>query len=200
MTIIEQIKAKIEWLKSIEYPCDNSQQATGFCDALDRMTDFLPTLEEKSEIPNDLEEAAKELYPYKERYDIELSYPSTYDENEEQRKAFITGAEWQKEQIMSEAVEGEILLTPYPTICFDDSKDYDFKDGQNVRVVVLPKEEERKPTSTSQSKYLEKSDYEFIKNCFENKQCYNCGLRKECEREHPDTYEPIGTCSKWTKE
>lgn len=44
------------------------------------------------------------------------------------------------------------------------------------------------------------SDYDFIKNCFENKQCYNCGSRKECEREHPDTYEPIGTCSKWTKE
>lgn len=51
-----------------------------------------------------------------------------------------------------------------------------------------------------ESKYLEKSDYDFIKNCFENKQCYNCGLRKECEREHPDTYQPIGTCSKWTKE
>ena len=46
MTIIEQIKAEIERLKSIEYPCDNSQQATGFFNAIDRMTDFLDTLEE----------------------------------------------------------------------------------------------------------------------------------------------------------
>ena len=41
--------------------------------------------------------------------------------------------------------------------------------------------------------------YGFIKNAIEHKQCYNCGLRKICEQEHPNTYEPIGTCEKWTK-
>lgn len=45
--LIAKVKAEIESLKSIEYPCDNSQQATGFCDALDRMTDFLSTIEEQ---------------------------------------------------------------------------------------------------------------------------------------------------------
>ena len=59
MTIIEQIKAEIERLKSIEYPCDNSQQATGFFNALDIMTDFLSTLE--SEKPINPEAAMKEL-------------------------------------------------------------------------------------------------------------------------------------------
>lgn len=57
--IIQAIKAEIEGLKSIEYPCDNSQQATGFFNALDRMTDFLDTLE--SEKPMNPEAAMKEL-------------------------------------------------------------------------------------------------------------------------------------------
>lgn len=48
-----------------------------------------------------------------------------------------------RKKMMKEAVEGEILLTPYPTICLDDCKDYDFKDGQKVRVIVLPKEDEK---------------------------------------------------------
>ena len=79
--------------------------------------------------------------------------------------AFITGAKWQAEQLlkssplpedtvlfnkgveegkrlmMEEAVKGEVMLNPYPTICLDDCKDYDFKDGDKVRVIVLPKED-----------------------------------------------------------
>ena len=46
--LIAKIKAEIERLKSIEYPCDNSQQATGFFNALDIMTDFLSTLESET--------------------------------------------------------------------------------------------------------------------------------------------------------
>ena len=45
---LEIIKTEVESLKSIEYPCDNSQQATGFFNALDRMTDFLDTLESET--------------------------------------------------------------------------------------------------------------------------------------------------------
>ena len=55
--LLAKIKAEIERLKSIEYPCDNSQQATGFFNAIDRMTDFLDTLEsEKPTNPEGLEE------------------------------------------------------------------------------------------------------------------------------------------------
>lgn len=57
--IIQAVRNEIEQMKSIEYPCDNSEQATGFCDALDRMTDFLSTLE--SEKPMNLDDAMKEL-------------------------------------------------------------------------------------------------------------------------------------------
>ena len=63
MTTIEKIKAEIERLKSIEYPCDNSQQATGFFNALDRMTDFLDTIEsEKPIIPDGLDEEVHRFF------------------------------------------------------------------------------------------------------------------------------------------
>ena len=97
----------------------------------------------------------------------------------------------QKEQMMKEAVEGVVTYDNFGNnVVRAGVFNNGFEIGDKVRIIIVKEE----------SKYLEKSDYEFIKNCFENKQCYNCGLRKECEREHPDTYQPIGTCSKWTKE
>ena len=73
------------------------------------------------------------------------------------RKRFITGAEWQAEHaplpedtvlfnkgveegkrlMMEDAVEGEFLYTPYPTIALDDCKDYNFKDNQKVRIIIV---------------------------------------------------------------
>lgn len=38
---------------------------------------------------------------------------------------------------MGEAVEGEFMLNPYPIICLDDCKNYDFKDGDKVRVLIV---------------------------------------------------------------
>lgn len=37
------------------------------------------------------EDKALKEYPYKEGYDVELPYPSTYDENKDQREAYIKG-------------------------------------------------------------------------------------------------------------
>lgn len=105
-------------------------------------------------VPNDLEEAANRFAIF---YDQGTCDGIAQD-------CFIAGAEWQeeqdtremimsdgsyfqkcyelgkkdiKEQMMKEAVEAEILLTPYPTICLDDCKDYDFKDGQKVRIIIV---------------------------------------------------------------
>ena len=75
--------------------------------------------------------------------------------------AFIAGAKWQAEHaplpedavlfnkgveegkrlMMEEAEEGEVILNPYPIICLDDCKNYDFKDGDKVRIIILPKED-----------------------------------------------------------
>ena len=43
-------------------------------------------------------------------------------------------------------------------------------------------------------------DLVFLKNAILHKQCYNCALAKKCEEENPTTFEPIGTCNKWTEE
>lgn len=99
-----------------------------------------------SEILNDLEEAADE---YEKRVIEETKCHHnalTYAEGYEDALllipgAFIAGAKWDKEQMLKEAVEGEFLYTPYPTIELDDSKDYNFKDFDKVRVIVLPKKD-----------------------------------------------------------
>lgn len=60
------------------------------------------------------------------------------------KTAFIAGAKWQKEQMLNDAVEGEVMtngfypyepriVAPYPNC------PYDF--GDKVRVIVLPKED-----------------------------------------------------------
>ena len=51
------------------------------------------------------------------------------------------GKKAMREQMMKDAVEGEILLTPYPTICLDDCKDYDFKGNQKVRIIIVKEDE-----------------------------------------------------------
>lgn len=37
----------------------------------------------------------------------------------------------------NDEIEGEFLYNPYPTICLDDCKDYDFKDGDKVRIIIV---------------------------------------------------------------
>lgn len=54
---------------------------------------------------------------------------------------FNKGVEEGKRLMMEEAVEGEVMLNPYPTICLDDCKDYDFKDGDKVRIIVCKNED-----------------------------------------------------------
>lgn len=48
-----------------------------------------------------------------------------------------------KEQMLKDAVEGMFQNTPFPTICLDDCKDYNFKDDQKVRIIVLPNTDEK---------------------------------------------------------
>ena len=46
MTQIEKIRQEIERLEGIDYPCETSEEATGFYVALDRISSFLDTLQE----------------------------------------------------------------------------------------------------------------------------------------------------------
>ena len=81
--------------------------------------------------PKDLEEAAeKYVSTLCDRADEGLRIDTTLE------SAFIAGAKWQKEQMMKEAVEGVFQNTPFPTICLDDCKDYDFKEGDKVKLII----------------------------------------------------------------
>ncbi len=110
-------------------------------------------------VPADLEEAAWEYAPDLPSYNIGGGYLPPQSRND-LRTAFKDGAEWQKEQdekeqadlftivaldaaqmakeqMMKGAVEGLFQNTPFPTICLDDCKDYNFKDNQRVRIIIV---------------------------------------------------------------
>ena len=125
--LLAKIKAEIESLKSIEYPCDNSQQATGFFNALDRMTDFLSTLESEKPVPADLEEAAREF--------AKDAYPDKHN----LVWMFKRGAKWQKEQMMKEAVEGEIVkdISNKLAVTAKNVNLDGFKFGEKVRIIIV---------------------------------------------------------------
>ena len=84
--------------------------------------------------PKDLEEAAEKSLRLAGFHNMETR-------GMDWKGGFIAGAKWQKEQMMKEAVEGEVMLNPYPTICLDDCKDYDFKDGDKVRIIIVKEDE-----------------------------------------------------------
>lgn len=60
---------------------------------------------------------------------------------------FIAGAEWQKEQMMKEAVEGTIICyndETYSVVsCCFDNKEHHHRSGDKVRIIVCKKEDEK---------------------------------------------------------
>ena len=122
---------------------------------LDRLNRFLSTLEEKSEkpiIPNDRDIAAKEYAkttfkkPHSDNPDEEVTIvePDKY-------AGFIAGAKWDKEQMMSNAVEGSITAAVgalgynIAAFRFDDNHKYTIllphkegrKYGDRVRIIIV---------------------------------------------------------------
>lgn len=61
----DRLRAEIEELEGLEYPCDNSEQNVGFGNALDRVSDIIDSLQqEQMEVDFASEiEAASKRYP-----------------------------------------------------------------------------------------------------------------------------------------
>lgn len=146
---IARIRQEIEQLRKLiddhNYYLDNSEQALGYGLALDDIEKFLDTLSEEHD--KNLEEAAEEYG--KAQYGRKASLlpdrcrgcyaPIVY--------AFITGAEWQKSQMLKDAVETEVWnyssdedLRAIPLFGID--KFNNLKDGDKVRIVIIKEEEE----------------------------------------------------------
>lgn len=100
MTDIEKIRQEIERLKKIleesTYYLDNSQQALGYSFALDDFKEFIDSLPEKPD---------KSLKVTAEEYSKKVSDGHNY---RDLTCGFIAGTEWQKEQMMKEAVEADV--------------------------------------------------------------------------------------------
>lgn len=104
--------------------------------------DFIDMVsKEQPSLPDNLDEAA--------RYYEEHRGPSLDSDNEECRKAFKAGAEWMKRKMMEGAVEGEVCILPgyvaYVKEKNNESlKQYlldNFKTGDEVSIIILPKED-----------------------------------------------------------
>ena len=98
MKTIEKIRQKIEELYDGEAPAHDQQCEfeDGYFTGIATISRFLDSLQE--ETPTDLEEAAGEFVGYDMDCD-ELR------DHEVSIVAFIAGAEWQKEQMMKEAID-----------------------------------------------------------------------------------------------
>jgi hypothetical protein len=121
---------------------------------LTSLRDFLDSLPEQVNGPSrdqvgtkfaveGLEEAAdKYSFKYSD-FDTEDGGYNVYDH--EKREAFIAGAEWQKDKMMEDAVEGEIQMRYSGCLCAKTIRAINedkFKLGDKVRVIVI-KEDER---------------------------------------------------------
>lgn len=136
MNTKEQVKAKIEELRAkyaYEGPNPNEKTWTALGDAISIVEELL-----EKPIPSNIEEAAKEYAkttfkkPYSDNPDEEVTIvePDKY-------AGFIAGAKWDREQMMSKAVEG--IARP------DDCEiwvnlvgyGYKFNDGDKVRIIIV---------------------------------------------------------------
>jgi len=105
-------------------------------DLLDYMYDALhikePTTDSlQEETPTDLEEAADKYASDSTGFIDMTAY-----------RAFIAGAEWQKEQMMKEAVEGKVFMSFAPGHNQMVMADVDLPTNTKVRIIVLKAEEE----------------------------------------------------------
>ncbi len=140
---LEIIRSEIERLKdeNRRIKCQaNERYCSGYDDAFYDLVPFLSTLEKSEKpVPNDLEEAARE-YAYRGIPDEMKPYVKPV--GDEVIKNFIAGAKWDRSQMMQEAVEARVIGlglgdTPHIVLGFSD----EFKKGDKVRVIILPKED-----------------------------------------------------------
>lgn len=101
----------------------------GFCDFCKRHGCYFIVPNEtikggSSEISNDLEEAARQYFE-----NLENSW--------EVRDVFIAAAKWDREQMMSKAIEATLDNTAYPTRLWFNTYLSEYSNGDKVRVIIV---------------------------------------------------------------
>ena len=114
----------------------------------DKDKGYVTIVKSEESVPNDLEEAADK---YAEKHGFRVPYDGSdnfYDnvDVKASKEGFITGAKWEKEQMMKEAVEGVVCYGSKGAYIETDflgeyNTDVYGNPGDKVRVIVLPKED-----------------------------------------------------------
>ena len=125
-SIIEQIKAEVERLENYYTSVEWYVEA---------LLSFLSTLQEQP-VCEELEDAVTNyIAPIENEDGLKVINFSGQDIKD----AFIAGAKWQKEQMMKEAVEIEVVETcGIPSVWVKTAQ---LKAGDKVRIIILPKED-----------------------------------------------------------
>lgn len=84
----------------------------------------------ENDVPEDIEEAAEELAENE-------AYGQSNAEFEMAYKGFIAGAKWQEEQMMRDAVDGEVHPDDCEIWVNLVGYGYKFNDGDMVRIVIV---------------------------------------------------------------
>ena len=114
--------------KTLEIKPGDEVTINGHKIVYDKDKGYVTIVKSEESVPKDLEEAA-------DKYEQEFFTDATLGE------AFIAGAEWDREQMMKEAVEGRVFMSFVPGHNQMVMADVDLPTNTNVRVIVLPKED-----------------------------------------------------------
>lgn len=147
MDIIKTIRAEIERRHE-----ENREKARyddyyhGINDGLDSFESFLDTLESgSSDIPNDLEEAARSKL---DDFDA-VAYMGNMEEGQsplydmqQMLAMFISGSKWDRQQMLKEAVKGEIFDDYDKDTCEHhltilSTVPSGYKDGDKVHIIIV---------------------------------------------------------------
>lgn len=139
MSIIEQIKVEIERLKSNMDDRDPlaPNQKAGYLFALADVLSFISTLESENPVPNDLEEAVKKcvtsIICEHGLYDGDFIIPVCED-------FFKAGAEWNREQMLKDAVECELVCIKNHLAAILPMKEFQWTVGDKVSIIIVKKD------------------------------------------------------------
>jgi hypothetical protein len=144
---VQQIKAEIErWKKELRL--STSCEAKYRREMLDDISEFIDLLQEEP-VSGDLEEAAdlyyEEYCPYDGEAKVVNNIHDVYFPSQAIGDAFIAGANWQKEQMMKDAIPAKVVNDEDSGCVIDceygclylPSHAYDFTD--KVKIIIVKK-------------------------------------------------------------
>lgn len=137
---VQAIRTEIERQK--KHYLEREEYDFGWDEALNEIASFIDSLPEEQP-SKDLKEAAEEyIAPIENDAGLEFINFSGKDIKD----AFVAGAQWQKGQMLADAIDGEIVQDVYSReLCCKtiDLRKNEFNFGDKVKVIIVKEEDEK---------------------------------------------------------